>query len=151
MAKNIIKEIIIVLLLMLAIILVLGVLLYGYIPSNKIIPEKISYTTPEEAKKELETDVNEDDDELYIDYHVDSTQLNNYKRIQEYVPGKKNPFSSLNSGSGTTATNETNETSESNQSNNTSSSNRSTTQVTTNQAENTTENNTSYLPDRGTK
>ena len=47
MAKDIIKEIIIVLLLTLAIILILGVLLYEYVPANKIIPEKVSYTTPE--------------------------------------------------------------------------------------------------------
>ena len=37
--KNIIKEIIIFLLLTLAIILVLGVVLYQYVPTNKIIPE----------------------------------------------------------------------------------------------------------------
>ena len=50
MAKNIIKEIIIFLLLTLAIILILGVLLYKYVPSNKIIPETISYTTSENVK-----------------------------------------------------------------------------------------------------
>ncbi len=27
-------------------------------------------------------------------YEVDSTDLNNYKRIQNYKPGKANPFSS---------------------------------------------------------
>lgn len=122
MTKNIIKEMIIILLLTLAIILVLGVLLYGYVPANKIIPEKISYTTPEEAKTELETDVNENDEELYIDYHIDSTQLNNYQRIQEYVPGKKNPFSSLE--------------------------NENTSNTTTNDE---TEESTGYLPDKGTK
>ena len=53
MAKNIIKEIIIVLLLALAIILILGVLLYEYVPSNKIVPEQISYVTPEKARQEI--------------------------------------------------------------------------------------------------
>ena len=53
MAKKVIKEIIIMLLLCLAIILILGVLLYEYVPSNKIIPEEVSYTTPEEVKEEL--------------------------------------------------------------------------------------------------
>ena len=48
MAKTIIKEIIIMLLLCLAIILVLGVLLYEYVPSNKLIPEEVSYTTPQD-------------------------------------------------------------------------------------------------------
>ena len=53
MAKTIIKEIIIMLLLCLAIILVLGVLLYEYVPSNKIIPEEVSYTTPQDIQEEL--------------------------------------------------------------------------------------------------
>ena len=95
MAKNIIKEIIIVLLLALAIILTLGVLLYEYVPSNKIIPEKISYTTPERVATELQTDENVDDTEVIITYQIDSTDLKNYQRIQEYVPGKKNPFGSI--------------------------------------------------------
>ena len=143
MMKNIIKEMIIILLLTLAIILVLGVLLYGYVPANKIIPEKISYTTHEEAKTELETDVNESDEELYIDYHIDSTQLNNYKRIQEYVPGKKNPFSSLeNENTSNTTTNGETQNTTTNNENTTSS------EIQTNDE---TEESTGYLPDKGTK
>ena len=53
MAKNIIKEIIIMLLLCLAIILILGVILYEYVPSNKILPEEVSYVTPQNIKEEL--------------------------------------------------------------------------------------------------
>lgn len=90
--KNIIKEIIIVLLLALAIILILGVILYEYVPSNKIVPETVSYVTPEEVQQEIQTEENIDDAEVVITYKIDSTDLNNYKRIQEYVPGKKNPF-----------------------------------------------------------
>lgn len=140
MKKNIIKEIIIILLLTLAIILVLGVLLYEYVPGNKIIPEKVSYTTPEEVKDELEADVNETDEELYIDYHIDSTQLDNYKKIQEYVPGKKNPFSSIeDEGVSNTTTNTTQN------------STNSSTNTTSNETNNTTDENTGYLPDKGTK
>ena len=127
MKKNIFKEIIIVLLLALAIILILGVLLYEYVPANKIIPEKVSYTTPEEIKVELEQDVSEETEELYIDYHIDSTQLNNYQKIQEYVPGKKNPFSSVQ-----------NEKPEGNLTNG-------------NSQNNTDDENTGYLPNKGTK
>lgn len=144
MAKNIIKEIIIILLLTLAIILVLGVLLYGYVPANKMIPEKVSYTTPEQVKTELEADVNESDDELYVDYHIDSTQLNNYKKIQEYVPGKKNPFASLeNENSSSNTTTGTTQNNASNSKNITSSDGT--------QTNSTTEENTGYLPDKGTK
>ena len=95
MTKNIIKEIIISLLLLLAIILVLGVLLYEYVPMNKIIPEKISYTTPEEVKDELQTDSSVDDTEIVLTHQIDATDLTNYKKIQEYVPGKKNPFEDI--------------------------------------------------------
>lgn len=144
MAKNIIKEIIIILLLTIAIILILGVLLYDYVPVNKLIPEKISYTTPEKVKSELETDSNADDMEVVVTYEIDSTDLNNYKKIQEYVPGKKNPFSSIIEDT-----------------NNTVEGGNITTNSSTNSAQQATNNkvtsnsisneNTGYLPDRGTK
>ena len=51
MNKSIAKEIIIYLLLCLLILLVLAVLLYGYIPNNKVVPELVAYTTPDEAKE----------------------------------------------------------------------------------------------------
>lgn len=148
MSKNIIKEIIMILLLALAIILVLGVLLYEYVPANKIIPKKISYTTPEEVKTELETDVNENDEELYVDYHIDSTQIRNYQKIQEYVPGRKNPFGTLESEETSTTTNDGKQ-------NNNSTSNKentSNTGSTSNSETSTTgQGNTGYLPDKGTK
>lgn len=145
MSKNIIKEIIMVLLLALAIILVLGVLLYEYVPANKIIPEKVSYTTPEEVKTELETNVDEKDDELYVDYHIDSTQIKNYQKIQEYVPGRKNPFGSLETEETSTTTNDGNQ-------NNSNTSNTGNTGSTTNSETSTTEQeNTGYLPNKGTK
>lgn len=134
MTKNIIKEIIIVLLLTLAIILVLGVLLYEYVPVNKIIPEKVSYTTPENIKSELETDTNVDDTQIVVTYQIDSTDLNNYKKIQEYVPGKKNPFSSIIT---TEVTNST-----------TTNSSGTTSQT---QSNNTSEENEGYIPNKGTK
>ena len=143
MTKNIIKEIIIILLLTLAIILVLGVLLYEYVPMNKIIPEKVSYTTPEQVKAELDVDVSESDEELYIDYHIDSTQLNNYKKIQEYVPGKKNPFESLENNSNTTTEGTTSTTQNGTENSGDKTSSRTTNTVT--------DENTGYLPDKGTK
>lgn len=145
MAKNIIKEIIIVLLLALAIILILGVLLYEYVPANKIIPEKVSYTTPENVKTELQTDTNIDDTQVVVTYQIDSTDLNNYRKIQEYVPGKKNPFESIEKQ--TTNNTENNETSSENKSN-TNSNDNSNVETNSNTDANT---NTGYLPDKGTK
>ena len=96
MAKKVIKEIIIMLLLCLAIILILGVLLYEYVPSNKIIPDEVSYTTPEAVQEELSKSEDVENDEVILTYSVDSTDLDNYERINTYVPGKPNPFSPYN-------------------------------------------------------
>lgn len=134
MIKNFIKEIIIILLLMIAVILVLGVLLYEYVPANKILPEKISYTTPEKIQQELQASEEINNEEIVITYQIDSTDLNNYKKIQEYVPGKKNPFAVVpEEPEGNTVTDE-----------NIVSDNKNT-------VEENKSSNTGYLPDKGTK
>lgn len=94
MTKNMIKEMIIALLLCLAIILLLGILLYDYVPMTKTIPNPVSYTTPNNVKQELAESSTIDEEQIIMTYEVDSTDLNNYKRIQNYKPGKANPFSS---------------------------------------------------------
>lgn len=157
MAKDIIKEIIIFLLLALAIILILGVLLYKYIPANKIIPEKVSYTTPENVKTELQTDESVDDSEVVVTYQIDSTDLSNYKKIQEYVPGKKNPFASVQQDDTTSGSSSNSGTTENNTNNSSSSNsnvNSNTGSSTTTSSSNTNKGNSSssgYLPDKGTK
>lgn len=113
MAKNIIKEIIIVLLLCLAIILLLGILLYEYVPMAKTIPNPVSYTTPENVKEELTEAGEIDESQVIMTYEVDSNDLSNYKKIQDYKPGKANPFSSYetagtNPSTGNGATGQTN-------------------------------------------
>ena len=94
MAKSIIKEIIIMLLLTLAIIIVLGLVLYEYVPMSKVVPEPVSYTTPSEVKEELMKAGEIDESEVIMTYEVDSTDLSNYRRTSNYNPGKANPFSS---------------------------------------------------------
>lgn len=144
-AKNIIKEIIIFLLLVLAIILILGVLLYEYVPTNKMIPEKVSYTTPESVKSELQTDESVDNAEVVVTYQIDSTDLSNYKKINEYVPGKKNPFESIKQDNTTTDENTTS-------SNETTSGSTENSNIKKNDVVNQ-QNGASnaYLPDKGTK
>ncbi len=108
MAKTIIKELIIALLLCLAILLLLGILLYEYVPMTKTIPNPVSYTTPENVKKELAEAEGVDENQIIMTYEVDSTDLNNYKNIQNYKPGKANPFSSYETtGTNTTTANGT--------------------------------------------
>ena len=143
MAKKVIKEIIIMLLLCLAIILILGVLLYEYVPSNKIIPDEVSYTTPEAVQEELSKSEDVENDEVILTYSVDSTDLDNYERINTYVPGKPNPFSPYNetstSGEDTTQSGSSNGSTSSGSSTGTSNSNT------------TSSGGSAYYPDTGTK
>ncbi len=150
MAKKVIKEIIIMLLLCLAIILILGVLLYEYVPSNKIIPEEVSYTTPEEVKEELSKGENVEDEQVILTYSIDATDLNNYERINSYVPGKTNPFSSYDTSSTSGEENNSNgSTSGSNSNANSSSSSSSNNSGSSSNS--TDDTNTGYFPDKGTK
>ena len=150
MAKTIIRETIIILLLCLAIILVLGVFLYSYVPTNKIIPEEVSYAQTEEVKKAIEESVSAENTQVILTYEIDETDLDNYEKVRDYKPGKTNPFSSYQ-------TEEVNE-----DANNTTTGD---SQVTTNTTTNTVENNTieenstnntveenkTLFPDEGTK
>ena len=146
MAKKIIKEFIIMLLLCLAIILILGVLLYEYVPSNKIIPEEVSYTTPQNIQEELSKSEDVENDQVILTYSIDATDLNNYERINSYVPGKTNPFSSYDISSSNGQDNGNGSSSGTNNNTNTNGSNNS------GSSTNTTEDaNTGYFPDKGTK
>lgn len=93
MIKTIFKEVIIILLLCLAILLVLSVLFYDYNPINKVVPNKIAYTTPEEIKSELEEEntIQEITVENKV-YTIEGSDLNIYKKSNSYIPGKANPF-----------------------------------------------------------
>lgn len=144
MAKTVIKEIIITLLLCLAIMLILGILLYNYVPMNKTIPNPVSYTTPENVKQELAEVNGVDESKIIMTYEVDSDDLNNYKRIQNYKPGKANPFSSYE----TTETNTT--TGESGAGTGNSSGNSTSSSTNTNK-ENTTTSGGQFFKDKGTK
>lgn len=105
MTKNIVKELIIVLLLCLAIILLLGILLYEYVPMNKTVPNTEAYATPNNVKAELkEENANGD---LIQTYEIDSSDLDDFKRVQNYKPGKADPFSSYDETPSSTGTNTT--------------------------------------------
>ena len=148
MAKNVIKEIIILLLLCLAIILLLGILLYEYVPMSKTVPNPVSYTTPEDVQQELATSSDVDNSQIILTYEVDSTDLNNYERINDYQPGKANPFSSYEtSGENTTTNGSATGGSSSSSGSNSSSSNNSN----TSSSGNTTTSGGQYFQDKGTK
>ena len=91
MIKSVIKEIVIILLLSIAIILILGILFYDYIPINKVIPEKEAYITPDEVKNEIEEEITESE-KIEVTYEVTDSDLNIYKQSGSYSEGKANPF-----------------------------------------------------------
>lgn len=133
MVKSLIKELIIVLLLLLAIILVLGVFLYDYIPTTKVVPKVEQYQRTDNVQKELSSqdETNEDFYGSSMVYEIDGTDLKNYEKAKDYQKGKVNPFSEDATKNTTNTTN-----------NNISSNN------TTNKNTNSTGN---YLPNTGTK
>lgn len=93
MAKTIIKEIFIILLVCIAIVLVMALAFYEYVPSNKSIPAKVeAYKTP----ANIQTEITENTIESYTtqehDYTIENTDLSKYQASQSYNPGKANPF-----------------------------------------------------------
>lgn len=127
MAKSIIKELIIVLLLLLAMMLVLGIFLYDYIPTNKIVPKVEQYQVPNNIKEELNESVNSiEDEQTKIVYEIDGTDLNNYEKTKDYQKGKVNPFSQdiMQSNNSNAQTSNNNTNSNNNASNNNTGSNK---------------------------
>lgn len=99
--KNILKEISIFVLIIAAIMLVLGVLLYDYIPTSKVVPTTIAYETPENLKSEIQEELIDETSEVIITYEIDSSDLKEYQKISSYKPGKQDPFAaSSDTGNG---------------------------------------------------
>ncbi len=151
MLKSVFKEIIIILLLLLAIILVLGVFLYDYIPTNKIVPKIEQYQAPESIRNELSETVNSLDEEMSpIIYEIDGTDLNNYEKSNDYEKGKVNPFSATDTNA------QTNNNTVTNTNGNTNNNGNNNSNINNNTNNNTNTNNNSnsvgnYLPNTGTK
>lgn len=93
MVKSIIKEIFIMLLLCVAIVLVLGVIFYDYIPANKAVPNKLAtYTTPENIQAEIDEEITEMN-KVEVSYEITGADLSLYKQTNSYTTGKPDPFS----------------------------------------------------------
>ena len=91
MVKSVLKEVVIILLLSIAILLILMVLFYDYIPMSKVIPERAEYVTPNEVQEELAEEVTENNT-VPITYSITDADLNIYKQSGTTVEGKSNPF-----------------------------------------------------------
>lgn len=151
--KGVFKEVIVILLLCLAIILLLGVVLYEFVPMNKVVPQEVKYSATEETKQALEEKKAADSESVILTYEVSATDLSNYKKANDYVAGRKDPFARLpeelkdqeNAGSTGTSTGSTS--SGSSSSNGTSAGS----SQGTNNNNQSTENSTNFYPEKGTK
>lgn len=96
MLKSVFKEIFIMLLLCVAIVLILGVMFYNYIPTNKTIPNKLAeYSTPENVRTEIDQKPSEEEKQE-ISYEIDGSDLKLYRQTNSYTTGKANPFAASN-------------------------------------------------------
>ena len=144
--KTVIKEIIIMLLLLLAIILALGVLFYDYIPVSKVVPTIEEYKTSKTVTESMENDILADTTKVIVTREIDGTDLSVYEQAKDYKKGKANPFESII----TTNTTQTNGVQNQGQTNAGTTNNNNNTQVTnTNTNTNTqeTNKNTNEVPD----
>lgn len=99
MAKNVLKQVVITLLIVIAIILILAIIFYQYLPTNKIIPAKVSeYETPESVKAEISENKTEQEFSSENEViEVTDSDLAIYKSTQSYNPGKSDPFAKVES------------------------------------------------------
>ena len=96
--KSVLKEIIIILLLCCAICLILGVVFYDYIPTNKVIPSTVEpYTTSNTIKEEIIQEITEFQKQTIV-MEITDSDLKIHKQERSYDSGKINPFAKSSSG-----------------------------------------------------
>ena len=96
--KSILKEIIIILLLCCAICLILGVVFYDYIPTNKVIPSTVeAYKTSNKIKEEIDEEITEFQKQTIV-MEITDSDLKLHKQEKSYDSGKINPFAKSSSG-----------------------------------------------------
>lgn len=134
--KSVIKEILIIILLCCAVCLILGVVFYDYIPTNKVIPSQVqAYQTSNTIKDEISQGVSNYEAGNYV-FEITDSDLSLYRQSDSYDPGKANPFASSALSENTTTNTVTEGSNTGNTTNNSSSS-------TSNQNNNTTNNSSS--------
>ena len=96
--KTIFKETVIMLLISIIAMITFAIIFYEYIPNRKAVAEVSIYTPSEEMQTLLQDNVDQKQkQEVILSYEVTSTDLNNYQKVDEYVPGKRNPFAEVSS------------------------------------------------------
>lgn len=103
--KSVLKEILIILLLCCAICLILGVIFYDYIPTNKVVPSTVeAYKTSNTIKDEITQEIAEYPKQN-ISFEITDSDLTLYKQDKNYDQGKANPFAVISSSAQGNTTN----------------------------------------------
>lgn len=94
MIKNVIKEIGIAIMLLVAIALILSIIFYEYIPNNKTVPIAVKpYVISEEIQEELKESINQEDQNIVMTKYISNDELDVYESKKGgYNKGKSNPF-----------------------------------------------------------
>ena len=120
MIKAILKETILMILMVIVILLILSVILYDDIPINKVTPNKVAYSLPENLQEELDETINEEENkEILVTYTITEKDLEIDKARDYYDQGKVNPFSALTNESNSNNNNNTNKDNQSSNNNKT--------------------------------
>lgn len=92
--SSIFKQIFISLLLCIVLCLALAIAFYQFLPSNKVVPTKVTaYATPQNIISEVTEDATEKQfkpEEMI--YYISDHDLDLYQRAKSYNPGKSDPF-----------------------------------------------------------
>ena len=105
MQGSIFKQVIIVFLSCIAILLALALILYQYIPSNKVIPSKVeAYKMPENIKSEISESTQQELNGQAEVYEITDADLDMYKSSKSYNPGKSDPFANYSVNTANTTT-----------------------------------------------
>ena len=120
MRNGFIKELFIIALLFVVIMFIIGILVYDFIPTNKVVPQAIEYTadstvtatlqeiTADLASQSTTTDSSSNYDEtesLLKSYSIGKSDLSNYKSKNAFESGKPDPFSEYTEPDANTAAN----------------------------------------------
>jgi len=95
---SVIKDFIVSILIVVVILLLICTIFYEDISLSKVISESEEYMLSEEMKKEIKDEKLEDMEEVVVEYKIDAYDMAKYEKNNEYTKGKRNPFSTDETG-----------------------------------------------------
>ena len=92
--SSIVKQIFISILLLVILCLALAIAFYQFLPSNKVVPTKVTaYATPQNIISEVTEDATEKEIKPQeLTYYISDHDLDLHQRAKSYNPGKSDPF-----------------------------------------------------------